>query len=159
MSFLYKITLLLSVLIVSGCLEKQEDPNTPKTIIVSDAYSFATMPGSSTGAAFMIIKNAGTEDDRLTGVKARFAGISEIHENVIDPDDNTMMMRKIKDIVIPAGGEAVLEPAGKHLMFLKLKDTLTLGHKTPITLIFEKAGEQQVEIHILQPGSSPHQGH
>lgn len=154
-NYIVLFLLITAVSVLSGCLEKETDNEEPKTILIEQPYGFATLPGTTNGAAFMVIKNIGSEDDKLTGLKARFAGISELHENIIDPDDGTMMMRKISDITIPAGGEAVLEPKGKHLMFLKLKEPLTLGQKTPITLEFEKAGDIKVELDIIQPGALP----
>jgi copper(I)-binding protein len=151
----FSIPLLLALFLLGGCLEKNSEGDIPSTMVVEQAYAFATMPGQATGAAFMVIKNTAAIDDNLVDAKSKLAEITEIHENSIDPDDNTMMMRKIANIMIPANGEAVLEPTGKHIMLLKLKEPLTLGATTPITLMFEKAGEIIVDVEIIQPGSKP----
>ena len=157
------LTLLLGLFLLGGCLDSGSEGEIPSTMVIEDAYAFATMPGQATGAAFMVIRNSAVKHDRLIGAKAKIAGVTEIHENLIDPDDNTMMMRKIADIEVPANSEAVLEPTGKHIMLMKLKEPLTLDSTIPVTLTFEHAGEIIVDVNIIQPGSKPgmedHSGH
>lgn len=131
--------------------EKSSEPS--PNIMIHEAYAFATMPGGETGAAFMTIMNHGGIDDALIGAKSNLAKHTEIHENLIDPDDGTMMMRKIKKIDIPAKEHAVLEPKGYHIMFMKLKQPFTLDSQFPLTLIFEKSGEKQINVVVIQPGT------
>lgn len=162
----YNLLALFCALFLSACIEKKDTATSaePQSNIVIDApYSFATMPGGSTGAAFMVIKNTGEADDRLIGAKSPIAGITEIHENRIDPDDGTMMMRKIRGLDISAGGQITLEPTGYHIMFIKLKEPLTMAQTVPVTLEFEKAGLQKIDVKIMPPGMRPeiknHHGH
>jgi len=134
--------------------EEQAAAPAPK-IMVEQAYAFATMPGGETGAAFMVIKNAGDADDTLKKVKSSIAKRNEIHENAIDPDSGTMKMRKIDGIAVPAKGEAVLKPKGNHVMLMKLKEPLTLDSTFPLTLVFDKSGEVNVDVKVIQPGTTP----
>jgi len=147
------IVALLSTFLLSGCLPEKTDP-TSSSIQIEAPYAFATLPGAATGAAFMVIKNTGL-DDELIAANSMAANITEIHQNLIDPDDSTMMMRKIKAIDIPAKGEAILEPTGYHVMFIQLKSPLTIGLEVPITLTFEKAGDIEVKANIIAPGTKP----
>lgn len=152
------VTVLLAVFSVSllgGCLEKKDTASTPSTIKIEKAYAFATMPGQATGAAFMIIKNIADSEDTLTDASSSVANITELHENLIDPDDNTMMMRKVKTITVPAQKEISLQPTGHHVMLIKLKEPLTLGSKFPVELTFTNAGEISVDVEVIQPGSKP----
>lgn len=135
--------------------ETTEPPVPSANINIETAYAFATMPGSITGAVFMVLRNTGNIDDTLIDVKSDIATITEIHENLIDPDDGTMMMRKIKNIVVPAGGEVILEPKGKHIMLIKLEEPLTLDSTFPLTLIFEKSGKIEIDVRVIQPGTKP----
>lgn len=132
-------------------------------IEIVDAYAFSTMPGAITGAVFMQIKNKSDVDDKLITASTSLAEINEIHENLIDPDDGTMMMRKIKNIELSSGDSATLKPKGKHIMLIKLKEPLTMGSKFPITLTFEQAGVVVTDVQIVAPGTSPkddkHFGH
>jgi copper(I)-binding protein len=127
-----------------------------KSIIeVQNPYAFATMPGATTGAAFMVLNNIGQLDDTLIGVKSKVAQITEIHQNIIDPDDDTMMMRKVKSISLPLGKQVTLEPKGYHIMFIKMKETLALNDIIDLTLMFEHAGEVKTKISVVAPGIKP----
>lgn len=133
------------------------EPIKKPIIEIQNPYAFATMPGATTGAAFMLIKNTGDLDDKLIGAQSKVAEINEIHQNIIDPDDGKMMMRKIKDIPLPMKGEVSLKPKGYHIMFIKMKKALTIGNSIELTLLFEKAGEIKVSIPIVAPGIKPKQ--
>lgn len=135
--------------------QEKAKPAPSPDITIEQPYAFATMPGGETGAAFMILKNGGEADDSLIGAKSDVAQKTEIHENIIDPDDGTMMMRPIKNIAIPSKEEAVLEPKGKHIMLLQLKEPLTLDSKFSLTLVFEKSGEKIIDVQVIQPGTKP----
>lgn len=124
---------------------------------IENAYAFATMPGATTGAAFMIIHNKGSEDDKLLEAKSNVAEITEIHENMIDPDDGTMMMRKIKALDIPANGQVELQPKGYHVMFIKMTEPLAVDGTVDVTLIFEKAGAVKTTAKVVAPGLIPKQ--
>lgn len=131
---------------------EEEEAGQPFPIHIEQAYSFATVPGATNGAVFMTLKNESKEDDRLISANTEIAKITEIHENFIDEDDGTMMMRKIKGVDIPAGETAKLQPKGYHIMLIKLTEPLTLGENIQVTLTFEKAGETMVNAEIVNPG-------
>lgn len=126
-----------------------------RDIHISTPYAFGTLPGATTGAAFMKIYNKGSEDDKLIKVKSKIAKINELHENLIDPDDGKMMMRKVKGIDVPAKGYADLHPQGHHVMFIKMKQPLVLGTTVEIILVFEKSGTYKVNVPVVQPGVIP----
>ncbi len=156
MKFLNIFLLSITLISITACLpEKQktaeELANMP-VIEIKDAYAFATMPGAPTAAAFMVINNISDYDDTLTSAESNVAEITEIHENMIDPDDGKMMMRKIKTLPLPASDDVTLEPKGYHIMFIKLKDPLTMGANFPLTLNFEKSKSQIIDVQIIAPG-------
>jgi copper(I)-binding protein len=124
-------------------------------VSVTGPYAFATMPGSQTGAIFMTINNGGAQADRLVGVKSKIAGTTELHQNVVDPDDGTMMMRKVAAIDIPAGENVELSPDGYHVMLIDLKEPLVLDKTIPVVMTFENAGTLEASAHILAPGVDP----
>lgn len=131
-----------------------QDASVPAIEIISP-YAFATAPGAMNGAAFMVIQNNTNADDTLIAAKSDVAAITEIHQNLIDPDDGMMMMRKIKSLAIPAAGQALLEPKGYHIMVIKLKEPLTLGQTFALSLTFEKAGVIDFNVPIIQAGTKP----
>jgi len=149
------ILLILSfILIVIGFGPFVQAQMTDGPIVATDVRAFATAPTAKTGAVFMTLTNKGGEDDTLTGASSDVAEINEIHENIIDPDDGKMMMRKVSGITVPANGSVVLKPHGYHVMLIKLKEGLKEGGEFPLTLTFEKAGTMVVETKIVAPGES-----
>ncbi len=150
MKFLLMLPL---VLFLSACFDEKVEGDA-LSIQIKQPYAFATLPGASTGAAFMVIQNK-SDGDRLIAAKSNIAHITEIHQNLIDPDDGRMMMRKIPTLEIPAKEEMVLQPTGYHVMFIKLKEPLTMGFEVPLTLTFEKAGDVELRAKIIAPGTKP----
>jgi copper(I)-binding protein len=100
------------------------------------------------GAAYMVIRNTGTEDDALIGASSDIAMTTEVHESYMEGE--TMMMRRVDRIEVPAGGEVVLQPGGYHVMFIDLKEPLQPGTSVEITLQFEKAGEIAVQAEVRE---------
>ena len=149
------ILVLCAFLVPSFAVYAADDQGSKPSIEIHAPYAFATTPNSPTGAAFFTIINNGDQDDVLTGAKSDVADITEIHQNYIDEDDGTMSMRKILSVAVPAGGQAVLKPTGKHIMLIKLKKQLRLEDSFPLTLIFEEAGSVPVNVNIIPPGTQP----
>lgn len=134
------VALALAVLLAAG------PALADSAIEISDPYARGGA-GAPTGAAFMVIRNSGDTDDRLIGLRYPDAARAEIHEHVME--DGVMRMRpKEGGIAVPAGGEAVLERGGDHLMFMGLQDRFEDGETVTLTLIFEKAGEVEVTFAV-----------
>lgn len=117
----------------------------------------ATMPGAPVSGGYMVIRNTGSEADRLIAGAADFAGKVEIHEMKMDGD--IMKMREVEGgLEIPAGGEVTLKPGGYHVMFMKLGEQLEEGQQRKVTLTFEKAGTIEVDfnVEVVKPGSMNH---
>lgn len=102
---------------------------------------------TGTGVAFMRIQNTGAEDDVLLESTSDIANVVEVHE--MTDVDGVMQMRPLKDdLTIPAGGEAILESGGYHMMLIGLKEDLTNGKTYDLTLHFAKAGEVTVPVTV-----------
>ncbi len=101
--------------------------------------------GAGTGAAYLVIANAGAEPDRLLAATSHAAEVVEIHE-IVD-DAGVMRMRPLADgVEIPAGGEVSLEPGGLHVMLIGLTGALHEGDEIDLALEFERAGEVEVGV-------------
>lgn len=115
-------------------------------IEVVDAYARAS--NTKAGAAFMMIKNTGTEADRLISVASDVAVRVELHTHK-DLGDGVMKMMHVEDgFEIPAGGTHMLSRGGDHVMFMGLKAPFEQGESVSVTMEFEKAGEITVDIPI-----------
>jgi copper(I)-binding protein len=104
------------------------------------------MSSGSTSAAYFVLHNRGGEADRLVSARTEVAGVVELHRSGIE--DGVMRMRQVESIAIPANGEARLEPGGYHLMLIGVTRELRAGERFPITLEFERAGTQVVEVEV-----------
>lgn len=68
-----------------------------------------------------------------------------------------MKMRRVDAIDLTAGSAHVLKPSGDHVMLMDLKEPLKEGDLLKITLIFEKAGEIEVDATVEPIGAKgPH---
>lgn len=115
-------------------------------IRIEQPWARATIGKGRVGVAYMHLKNAGSENDRLIGAKTPVAERAELHMHRMSGD--IMQMRPVDDIPIPAGGSAMLKPGGLHIMLMRLTRTLRKGEKFPLTLTFERAGTVTVEVAI-----------
>ncbi len=128
-------------------------------ITVEDAYARASTPTSPSGAAFMLIRNAGTEDDRLIAAASDAAQRVELHTHV-ENAEGVMRMVEVKDgFPVPAGGAHALQRGGDHVMFMGLTAPMIDGETVTVTLTFERAGEVTIEIPVdLQRMPAMHHG-
>jgi copper(I)-binding protein len=132
---------------------------TKGSLHVEHPWSRATPKGASVGAGYLVIENRGSTVDRLISASAEVAGRTEIHEMAVV--DGVMRMRPLaKGIELAPGMTAKLEPGGLHIMFLDLKRPLEKGERFKARLVFEKAGEIDVEFSVEAMGGAPaHHGH
>ncbi len=138
-------------------------------ITVAHPWARATPEGATIGAAFVEIKAKDGAADALISASSPAAGRVEIHTHTMD--GGVMKMRQVEKIAIPAGGSALMKPAGDHIMLFGLKAPLKEGDRLPLTLVFEKAGEVKIEATVEpvgakgphgldhQPGQKEHSGH
>lgn len=126
-----------------------------KGVTVVHPWARATPKGAKVGAAYFEIRTAEGTTDRLIGGKSPVAGKVEIHTHI--HDDGVMRMRKIPGVDLAANSSHVLKPSGDHLMLLDLKGPLKEGETLKITLVFEKAGEIEIDATIEPIGArGPH---
>lgn len=116
-------------------------------IVIKDPFTRASPTGAETGGAFVTIVNSGTTADRLVSASSPAAQTVELHETV---DDNGVMKMEPRPEgwEIPAGGTLELKPGGKHIMLIGLTAPLEAGKKIQMTLNFEKAGAQTIDVPV-----------
>ncbi|NVO28304.1 copper chaperone PCu(A)C [Donghicola sp. C2-DW-16] len=117
-------------------------------ITVTDAYARAASANAKSGAAFFVIQNTGTEDDQLIDARSDVAAKVELHTHIAD-GNGVMQMRRDEDgFPVPANGTHALARGGDHVMFMGLKEPFDQGKIIHVTLVFEKAGEIEVDIPV-----------
>lgn len=117
------------------------------------------MGAGGTGVGYMAIRNTGGAPDRLVAARSPAARVVELHTHIRDGD--VMRMRPVQAIDLPAGQEVRLAPGGLHLMLIQLAAPLRQGERVPVTLVFERAGEVEVQLAVEAagargPGAAPH---
>jgi copper(I)-binding protein len=150
MTRLHAIAAALALSLVAASALAQEIKAGDLTI--EKPWARATPKGADVGAAYLEIRNAGGEADRLTGGTADFANV-EIHE--MSMQGNVMQMRELKDgLAIPARGDVKLTPSGYHIMLTGLKHPLVKGDTAKVTLTFEHAGAVTVDFSVVGVGAA-----
>lgn len=124
-------------------------------IRITDAFARAARAGGN-AAAFMRIENRGEVPDQLIEAACDVASRVELHETSIQ--GGMMQMRPVAAIDLPAGGEAVLQPGGLHLMLLGLRRKLEPGEQIELRLRFARAGEMTLAVPVRAAGAMS-QGH
>ena len=118
----------------------------PVPVGLSTAESMDDMQMDINLAAFMIIKNTSTTDDRLLSVSADFADAS-IHETRMDGD--LMQMVEVDGIDIPAGQTVELRSGSFHIMLMNPMIEPQVDETVNLTLQFEKAGKLVVPAKVV----------
>ena len=129
--------------------------NAPADIRVADAWARATIAGQPSAAVYLTVTNAGRGDDRLLGVSSPAAKSATLHSS--SSEGGVMRMRALRDgLAVPAGATVKLEPSGNHAMLTGLSAPLAPGTSFPLDLRFERSGERQVQVRVLDPATSGH---
>lgn len=142
-------TLLLgaSVLLLVAC----SGASSGGEILVTDAR--VPVSAGANGAAYMTLANDGDTDATLVSAGTDIAESVELHETTTQ--DGSMSMQEVDGIDIPAGGDAVLEPGGLHMMLIGVTEDLAEGDTVEITLTFDNAGEQTASAEVVPLGDMP----
>jgi periplasmic copper chaperone A len=116
-------------------------------LTIEHPHARATVAVQKNGAAYMVIRNRGSEPDRLLGARTGEAQAAELHGTTVTAE-GVARMRRAEAVEIPPGSEARLAPGGLHLMLVGLKTPLVEGTSFPMTLVFERGGEVEVEVMV-----------
>jgi copper(I)-binding protein len=126
-----------------------------KGVTVTHPWARATPGGVTAGGAYLEMRAAKGHADRLIGSRTPVAGAVELHTHIME--GGIAKMRRVDAIPIKAGTSVVLKPSGYHLMLTDLKAPLKEGDLVKLTLVFEKAGEIEVEATVEPIGATgPH---
>jgi periplasmic copper chaperone A len=121
---------------------------------IDHPWARASAGPARNGAAFFAVENSGRAD-RLVAASGDVAQRVELHVHRME--GNVMQMRQVEAVEVPAGGTAILQPGGFHVMLIGLEQPLKEGDRFPLTLTFEQAGEITVEVKVEAVASmGPH---
>lgn len=122
--------------------------------VVSDAWARATPPGTTVGAAYLVIQG-GPQADKLVGASSDRAAM--VHLHTVEEQDGVAKMRGIDAVEVPAGQRVTLAPKSTHLMLMGLDGPLVAGQTFVVKLKFATAGEQSVTVTVKPATDDPSQ--
>jgi copper(I)-binding protein len=126
-----------------------------KGVTVVHPWARATPGGAKVGGAYFEMKADRGHSDRLIGARCAGAGVAELHRDTLE--NGIAKMRRVNVIALPGGSSVVLKPGGYHVMPMDLVGPLKEGDLLKLTLVFDRAGEIEVEATIEPLGATgPH---
>ena len=123
----------------------------PAPLEVKDVWARDTVGGTANAAVYMTITSPIA--DRLVSASTPIAKKTDIM--TMEGGSAAMEMKYLKGIDVPAGQAVSLNPMGLHVWLADLNQPLKAGQTFALTLKFEKAGERQVTVSIIQPAAPP----
>lgn len=143
---------------LAGC-GKEPVGTTPTEagLTVADPWIRAAPPTARVLAGYMVVDNPGTQAATLVGAASPLAGMVEIHETVVT--DGVASMEHRPELVIPAGGQLVLEPGGAHLMFMQPSAVPGEGETVPVTLRMGDGRSLEIDFAVRAGAAAPGHEH
>lgn len=99
-------------------------------LTLTDAWSRATPPGSTTGAVYGVLSNEGDTPVTLGEISSPVANMAHLHTTRMD--GGMMRMRQADGMTIAPGERVVLEPGSFHIMLMGVEQGLTEGQSISI---------------------------
>ncbi|HMR33921.1 MAG TPA: copper chaperone PCu(A)C [Geminicoccaceae bacterium] len=125
------------------------------SLVIEQASASASIGRSTTSAAYLTIRNRGTETDRLLDAASPAAERVGLHVSLME--GGTMRMLAVDRLDIPPGETVTMRPgAGLHLMLEGLREPLRDGAGVPMTLRFERAGTVDLVAEVVPIGGHRH---
>ncbi|HEX6019525.1 MAG TPA: copper chaperone PCu(A)C [Burkholderiaceae bacterium] len=125
---------------------------------VKDPWVRGTVAQQQASGAFMKITSA--QGGKLVAVSSPVAAVAEVHEMAME--GNTMRMRAIPALELPAGKTVELKSGGYHVMLMGLEQQLKGGDTVPLTLVIEGKDGKRETIEVKAPvralGADTHGG-
>lgn len=126
-------------------------------ITVEDAWIRGVPPSATTTAAFMTIRNTGSDDAILKSAHCDVAETVQIH--TMEQVGEIMKMKEVSELRIPANGEAILAPKGYHIMLIGLVRPINEGESIPLTLYFTDRATLAVDAVVKKWATMPPMSH
>lgn len=146
------IVALLFAFLLAG--HAQTQPSTQNSIAVDHPWARATPRGAKTGAVYLTLLNKGGAPDRLLSATTPIAEKVQFHS--VSEENGISRMREMKSVEVAPGAKVTFSPGGMHIMVVGLKQPLREGDNFRMTLIFERAGKEDVTVSIAKVGAMQH---
>ena len=115
------------------------------TLLASEAWMRAT-PGTEVAAAYLTLRNSGTEPVTIVGVRSPVAQDAMIHESQVSGTQSTMRPRA--QLTVGPGQTLHFAPGGLHVMLHGLSHALQPGDTVPLVLLLQDGDTLNVSAHV-----------
>lgn len=113
-------------------------------------------PTSTMRAGYLRIHNAGAEAVTISGASSPAFARVEMHET--KEENGVTRMRKLDPAVVPAHGELLFVPSGKH--FMLINPTTTLAQGDQVELVIDACAKQfSTQLLVGTPADADHAQH
>lgn len=161
-----------AIAFISACSQKANSPATQSNEIATNEVAAietdglklenprvrVPMGGTDKTAAYVTIHNSTDKAVVIVGGENDLSKRTELHTHEKSAD-GMMQMRKVDSFEVPAGGDLVLEPMGKHIMMFEIKPGLKEGDVAKITLNTADGKKIKFEAPlVVDPGQSATMG-
>jgi copper(I)-binding protein len=154
--------LLFAALALTACGNKEQPaaqhkaapaPAAPaQGISVSDGRMVLPAVPGTPGAVYFTVHNDSAGAVTLDAADVQGAKMAMLHTmNMVDGHTD---MQEVKAMDVPAGGELVFAPAGRHVMATDLDAGLKPGGTTNVTLSFADGEKATFPVEILAAGNA-----
>jgi copper(I)-binding protein len=117
-------------------------------LTVTSAVARPAMEGSKHSAAYITLHNHSDKDITITSATSmNIANRVELH--TVTDTNGVKKMVKVDKLVIPAGGDLVMQKGGIHIMLMNLKKLINIGDKFDIELHTTELGVQTVSVEVV----------
>ena len=117
-----------------------------EALAIADAWVAASGQIGIDVALSMTVNNGSGDADSLLRVRCPVANFSEKH--TVDRGEGSPAMRAVSAIPIAARSSVEMKPERFHLMLLQTRQPLVSGETFRCTVIFQKAGTIETEVHV-----------
>ncbi len=137
--------------IIGACREPTVASPSPAQAppVVTEPWLRTASAGGTT-AAYMRLSNLTGEPDRLLAARSPWASSCRIQETQI-VDGVARPVAIERGLPLPPGEVVELRPTGPHIILTGLSRGLVPGDSVPLTLVFAKSGELQLQVPVRQP--------
>lgn len=132
------LSLAAIAMLTSGCRNGK--------LTVTDLWARSAAAGQN-GVVYFVIDNQTGQDDTLLEVRGEVAEAVEVHLSKMD-ENGVMSMERQESIPVPARSVVEFKPGGLHVMLIALKNDLQTGDTFQITLVFQNAGEIELDVPV-----------
>ncbi|HEY7805910.1 MAG TPA: copper chaperone PCu(A)C [Croceibacterium sp.] len=130
----------------------QQSSGPAQGVSVSDGRLVLPAVHGNPGAVYFTVHNDTNGPATLDGAEVDGAKMAMLHAmSMVDGHTN---MQEVNKMDVPAGGELVFAPGGRHVMAMDLDDSLKPGGTTNVTLSFASGAKATFPAEILAAGNA-----